>query len=116
MVFVLNGCNQKPNTSIQGKWVNHYLNPDNTYHDAIGYFKQDGSYDGIDNGKVVVSGGHYEQKGDTIYLNDQVCDPHPIGIYKMVLYAEDSMYLAVIKDSCDMRRMGTDSIRARRMR
>lgn len=113
---LLQSCTEKKETTLQGKWLYHYMNEDNTYHDFIAYFKPDGTYDGIDGGKVVMTGGRYEQKGDTIFLNDPVCSPHQTGIYKMVSYAGDSMYLAVIQDSCDVRRIGTDSIAASRVK
>ncbi|MEO6819647.1 MAG: hypothetical protein ABI266_08400 [Ginsengibacter sp.] len=113
---LLQSCTEKRDTSIKGKWVDHMLDQDKTYHDFIAYFKADGTYDGIDGGKVVIPGGHYEQKGDTIILNDMICAPYDIGMYKMVLYAQDSMKLELISDSCDARREGTIPFRFKRMK
>ncbi len=48
--------------SLEGKWVYNHSHDDKSYHDFIAYFKKDGTYDGIEDGKVTVSGGHYEQR------------------------------------------------------
>ena len=113
---LLQSCTEKRDTSIQGKWLDHMLDQDKTYHDFIAYFKSDGTYDGIEGGKVVIPGGHYEQKGDTLILNDNSCAPYNIGMYKIVLYAQDSMKLEVIADSCNDRREGTKAFRFKRMK
>ena len=113
---LLQSCTQKRDTSIKGKWVDQMLDQDKIAHDFMAYFKEDGTYDGIEGGKVVIPGGHYEQKGDTLILNDNTCAPYNIGMYKIVLYAQDSMKLEVIADSCNDRREGTKAFRFKRMK
>lgn len=97
----------EPNRSLLGKWAYNHSHDDKTYHDFIAYFKNDGTYDGIEDGKVTIAGGHYEQRGDTMFLNDVSCNPHPEAYYKIEMWAKDSMKLVPIVDSCDDRREGT---------
>ncbi len=73
-----------------------------------------GTYDGILNGKVLVSGGSYEQKGDTILLRDPVCNIGYTGVYHLH-FKEDSVLFTVITDSCTIRRQGTDKVGMKRM-
>lgn len=93
--------------SIQGKWAQRHSHDDKTYHDFVAFFKADGSYDGIENGKVVLAGGNYRQQGDTLILNDPSCDPYPVAQYRIIRYAGDSLRFELITDSCTARREGT---------
>lgn len=101
--------------SIQGKWVQRHTYDDKTNHDFIAFFKPDGTYDGIENGKVVLAGGNYRQHGDTLTLNDASCDPYPIARYRIIRYAGDSLRFELISDSCDDRREGTIRLRFKRI-
>ncbi|MBP7556552.1 MAG: hypothetical protein KA821_09815, partial [Chitinophagaceae bacterium] len=101
--------------SIQGKWTQRHSHDDKTYHDFIAFFKADGTYDGIENGKVVVTGGNYRQQGDTLTLNDPSCNPYPVAHYKIIRYAGDSLRFELIADSCTARREGTLPLRFKRI-
>lgn len=104
------------NLSLVGKWSHTHSHDDKTYHDFIAYFKTDGTYDGIEDGKATITGGRYQQNNDTVILNDPSCNPHPVGIYKVVIYAGDSLRFDVISDSCDARRNGTEPFRFKRLK
>ncbi len=107
--------NKENNTSLEGKWAYNHSHDDKTYHDFIAYFKTDGTYDGIEDGKVTIAGGRYTQNNDTMYMNDASCNPHPKGSYKIIMWAKDSMRLDPIIDSCDNRREGTKRFLFKRM-
>ncbi len=104
------------NKLLQGKWVYSHSHEDKVFHNFIAWFKKDGTYDGIEDGKVTVSGGRYEQRGDTVILNDPSCNPHSTGIYQLVFYATDSLLFRTIADSCDARRNGTEPFRYKRVK
>lgn len=117
LVTILLSCgNKENNSSIQGKWAYNYSHDDKTYHDFIAFFKADGTYDGIEDGKVIVTGGRYKQSNDTMYLNDASCNPHPEGSYKIIMWAKDSMRFDPIIDSCVNRREATKSFLFKRMK
>ncbi len=101
--------------SILGKWAQNHTHDDKTYHDFIGFFKADGTYDASEDGKIVVTGGTYEVKSDTLYLNDPVCNPHNPGIYKLIFYAQDSLRFELISDSCNDRRNGTIHLKCKKV-
>lgn len=119
LLFLLSACGAETsqnNTSIQGKWAYRHSHDDKNYHDFVAYFKKDGTYDGMEDGKVAVTGGRYEQRGDTIIFNDASCNPHPVGIYQLVFYTGDSLLFRTITDSCDARRNGTEPFRFKRIK
>jgi|GEM_PF-898656 len=101
--------------SIQGKWAQRHTHDDKTYHDFIAFFKTDGTYDGIEDGKVVLAGGNYRQHGDTVTLNDASCNPYLVGQYRIIRYAGDSLRFELIYDSCTARREGTLPLRFKRI-
>lgn len=98
---------------IKGKWSNITQQGGQTYA-FIANFRKDGSYDGIMNGKVLVSGGSYQEKGDTIIFKDPVCNAAYEGKYR-VHYTGDSVHFQLIEDSCTIRRQGTDGVGMKRM-
>lgn len=101
--------------SILGKWAQRHSHDDKTYHDFITFFKADGTYDGIENGKVVLTGGNYRQQGDTLTFDDPSCNPYPTAHYKIIRYAGDSLRFELIADSCTARREGTLPFRFKRI-
>ncbi|MFT3674853.1 MAG: hypothetical protein QM781_03045 [Chitinophagaceae bacterium] len=120
MLLIVTACqsSDKPAdgvVSIQGKWAQRHSHDDKTYHDFIAFFKSDGTYDGIENGKVVLAGGNYRQQGDTLTLNDASCAPYPVGQYRIIRYAGDSLRFELISDSCHNRREGTLPLRFKRI-
>lgn len=103
-------------TNIQGKWAQRHSHNDRSYHDFIAFFKADGAYDGIENGKVVLAGGNYRQQEDTLTLTDASRTPYPIGQYRIIRYAGDSFRFELISGSCLNRHEGTLPLRFKRIR
>lgn len=96
---------KKPEHSIIGDWKNQSTNGGELFTFLL-KFKADGSYDGIGNEKLVVS-GHYRTTGDTIYFRDGICNPDYEGSY-LLTYYEDSIRFDLIKDTCRIRIEGGD--------
>jgi hypothetical protein len=91
---------------IKGKWTSTSTSGGQTY-EFIASFKDNGTYDGILNGKVVVSGGNFSVSGDTIAFRDAVCNSAYTGTYRLWFH-DDSVRFSLIADTCTVRREGTD--------
>src|SRR5579871_5768613 len=91
---------------LKGKW-NNIISIGGKPSEFIAHFRPDGTYDGILDGKVLVSGGSYRESGDTVFFTDAVCNSAYAGTY-LVYYYEDSVKFRMVEDSCTLRRNGTD--------
>lgn len=98
---------------IQGKW-NNITDYNGKPSEFIAYFRPDGTYDGILDGKVLVSGGSYKESGDTLSFSDAVCNAAYTGKYT-VKYEGDSVHFKLISDTCTLRRNGTDGVGMKRV-
>ncbi|WP_028297616.1 hypothetical protein [Olivibacter sitiensis] len=74
----------------------------------VAFFRTDGSFEGIVDGKPFVSGS-YELLGDTVFFSDPICNVDYKGSYKL-LFKRDSLTFSLIADTCTARREGTDNI------
>ena len=118
LTSVFSGCGTQAGhtitiKSIQGKWNNIALYKGKT-SEFVAYFRPDGTYDGILDGKVLVSGGSYKESGDTLTFNDAICNIAYTATYR-VIYEGDSVHFHVISDTCTLRRNGTDGVGMKRV-
>ncbi|MBS1663794.1 MAG: hypothetical protein JST68_22305 [Bacteroidetes bacterium] len=107
-LLLLASCSIPPAHHLLGKW-NNVLRRQGVTYEFVASFKPDGSYDGVLNGKVLVSGGTYEEHGDTVNFHDPVCNISYTGQY-LLKYVNDSVYFRLLSDSCTLRREGTDGV------
>src|ERR1700750_623524 len=82
-------CGQPSAHHLKGKWSNIEVHGSKTY-EFVAIFREDGTYDGVLNGKVLVSGGHYKEFGDTVSFQDAICNAAYTGTYRVV-YKADSV-------------------------
>lgn len=80
---------------------------------GMGIFRPDSSYDLVVNGKVLISGKYYVRQ-DTLVESNGAC--WLAGTYKLHFFAEDSVRLTVIQDSCRGRREGYDGLTMGRLK
>lgn len=99
-------CRQPaPSTGITGEWDAHSTAGGQPFV-FIARFKADGTYDGVGNGKLVVS-GHYRTTGNTILFRDAICNSNYEGAHKMT-YCKDSVRFDLLQDTCAVRIEGTN--------
>ncbi len=72
-------------------------------------FRADGTNDIFVNGKTFLSGKYYVRK-DTLGYADPLCDIAYYGTYKLDFFAQDSLRLIVLVDTCSQRRRGLDKV------
>ena len=118
LICLISGCGNPSRQStatkgIRGKW-NNILVADGKTSEFVAYFRSDGTYDGILDGKVLVSGGSYKESGDTLTFSDAICNAAYIGTYR-VKYEGDSVHFSLISDTCTLRRNGTDGVGMKRV-
>ena len=119
LTYAFSGCGTQasqsttPTKGLQGKWNNITVyNGRNS--EFLAYFRSDGTYDGILDGKVLVSGGSYKEVGDTVSFSDAICNAAYTGTYK-VKYEGDSVHFQLISDTSTVRREGTDGVGMKRV-
>ena len=71
------------------------------------HFRADSSYTVSVNGKYALGGRYYVNK-DTMRISDPACDPTYYGTYKLDFFAQDSVRLTVVQDTCAGRRRAYD--------
>lgn len=98
---------KEPTHTILGEWDSHETFDGQPWH-FLARFKSDGTFDGIGNGKLVVS-GQYRTAGDTIFIKDNGCDMNYEAAYRLT-YFKDSIRLNMITDTCQPRIQGSDKL------
>lgn len=98
---------KEPIHNILGEWDSHDTFDGKPFHFQA-RFKPDGSFDGLGNGKLFVS-GQYRTNGDTIFFKDALCNLDYEASYKLTYY-KDSVRFNLITDTCQARIGGTDKV------
>ncbi len=76
---------------------------------VVTVFRTDGTNDIFINGKTFVSGKYYVHQ-DTLGYSDPLCNINYYGTYKLNFFAQDSVRLTVLEDTCSGRRRGFDKV------
>jgi hypothetical protein len=100
-----------PQKSIVGRW--QVVVPDTTkiYVDL----NSDGTFKNFLSGGQVVFQGKYTFKGDVFSIFDKGCNMNYPGKYKVTFTDANSIYFAVIEDSCSGRRGDVDKSTLKRV-
>lgn len=98
---------KEPAHTILGEWDSHETFDGKPWH-FLARFKPDGTFDGLGNGKLIVS-GQYRVNADTIFFKDAICNMDYEASYQLT-YFKDSVRLNVITDTCQERINGSDKV------
>lgn len=98
---------KEPTRTILGEWDSHETFDGQPWH-FLARFKPDGTFDGIGNGKLIVS-GQYRTAGDTIFFKDGLCNLNYEAAYRLT-YFKDSIRFNMITDTCQGRIQGSDKV------
>jgi len=96
-------CNSSTKNLV-GKWEAHYQSGNLMTVD----FKQDGSFEASIPSEHFTVGGQYKLDNDVASFTDTTCGKNYWGKYKLTFYNNDSIYSAVIEDSCSGRKNSAD--------
>lgn len=95
----------QPSNPLVGRWQLKSLGGPS----VVTVFRADGTNDIFVNGKTFVSGKYYLRQ-DTLGYADAICNMAYYGTYKLDFFAQDSLRLTVLADTCGGRRRGFDKI------
>src|SRR6218665_1678571 len=102
VILILSSCQstsgKEPVHNILGEWDSHEVAGGKPFV-FLARFKADGTFDGLGNGKLIIS-GQYRVNDDTIFFKDAICN----------LDYEASYQLTYFKDSCQERINGSDKV------
>jgi len=98
---------KQPSHQLPGEWDSHETFEGKPWHFQV-RFKSDGSFDGLGNGKLVIS-GQYRTNGDTIFFKDAICNLDYEAAYRLTWFS-DSIRFNVIADTCQQRINGSDKV------
>jgi hypothetical protein len=111
VILLFSACNtsaqKEPVRNILGEWDSHETFDGKPWH-FLARFKPDGTFDGLGNGKLIVS-GNYRTNGDTIFFKDALCNLAYEASYRLT-YFKDSIRLNLITDTCQPRIAGSDKV------
>jgi hypothetical protein len=86
--------------SLSGHWVSYYGNGQKINYD----FRSNGTVKVEIPAESFTVEGKYKLKNDILSLNDGTCGLNYWGTYKETFLSEDSIYSALIDDSCGPRK------------
>ena len=89
---------------ITGHWVINYGKDEKiTIH-----FRTNGTFLSEIPAEHFIVAGEYKFKNDVLSISDTSCNKNYWGTYKATFFTNDSVYSAVIEDSCQGRRSAAD--------
>lgn len=94
--------------NVLGRWETTFRTPDGPMTFTY-VFKKDSIIDGLLQGKAFVS-GKYFMKNDTCWITDPICNSSIWANYKFTFYAQDSIRMTRIKDTCTGRIEGMHNV------
>lgn len=111
VILILSSCQnnseKEPVRNILGEWDSHEVFDGKSFV-FLARFKADGTFDGLSNGKLVIS-GQYRVNADTIFFKDAICNLDYEASYKLTWF-KDSIRFNVINDTCQERIKGSDKV------
>lgn len=96
-------CNS-PKKNLVGKWTVHYSSGQPISVD----FRENGTFESTIPADHYTVGGEYKLEGDVLSITDTSCGKNYWGKYKATFFSNDSVYSALIEDSCSGRRSAAD--------
>lgn len=89
---------------ITGNWVIHYGKGEKITIN----FRSNGTFLSEIPAEHFIVAGEYKFKNDVLSISDTSCNKNYWGTYKATFFTNDSVYSAVIEDSCQGRRSAAD--------
>ena len=102
-MFCIFSCNSSKKDLV-GKWEAHYASGTMMTVD----FKQDGTFEASIPSEHFTVGGQYKLDNDVASFSDTSCGKDYWGKYKLTFFSNDSIYSAVMEDSCSGRKSSAD--------